>query len=76
MLDITKFKNRLDEVYLVEPNDLGNPLLTKIYKKTTGILKIMPFIYIVPLSMVLSLVLYLGFGHSLIKLVSLLQYGF
>ena len=69
-------KKKLKEIYLVSPNDLGHPLLTKIYKKITGYFKIMPFIVVIPLSFLTAFLMYLVFGPLLVKLASLLQYGF
>ena len=71
-----QLKHKLQEVYFIEPNDLGNSKLTAVYKVVTSTLKQMPFIFIVPLSFVISCVLYLIFGSLTVKLTSLLQYGF
>jgi len=69
-------KKKLKEIYLVSPNDLGHPLLTKIYKKTTSYFKVMPFLVVIPLSFGAAFLLYLVLGPFLVKLASLLQYGF
>jgi len=71
-----RLKNKLDEVYTVEPNSLGNTYLTTLFKQLTSFLKVMPFIYIIPLSFGITVLLYLTFGTLTIKLASLLQYGF
>ena len=65
-----------DRIFAVPPNDLGNTRLTFFYKFFTRPLKQMPFLYILPLSFLTAVFLYYLFGSLLIKLVSILQYGF
>lgn len=67
---------RLRELRIVEPNDLGIPLLTHIYRKWNGFFKTAPFLFIVPLSLFGAFALVLVFGYVAVKLASLLQYGF
>lgn len=71
-----KLKKRLNEAYIVPPNDMGFNLLNKIYKSMVVYFKTAPFIIIVPLSLILGIFMYLVFGYLLVRLVSLLQYGF
>ncbi len=71
-----KLKYALQDVFSVEPNDLGSRILTDWYGRLTDQIKTMPFRYIVPLSLLAAIILYMVFGHLLIRLVSLLQYGF
>lgn len=71
-----RLKHKLQEVYFIEPNDLGNPQLTAVYKITTSFLKKMPFIFIIPLSMIFSIMLYVLLGGLVVKLTTILQYGF
>ncbi|OGK24477.1 hypothetical protein A2954_07590 [Candidatus Roizmanbacteria bacterium RIFCSPLOWO2_01_FULL_37_12] len=71
-----RLRQKLDEVYSVQPNDLGIPVLTNMYHFVTKFFKTMPFILIIPSSFVGALILYLLFGTLTIKLVSILQYGF
>ncbi|MEN9327475.1 MAG: hypothetical protein RI947_283 [Candidatus Parcubacteria bacterium] len=77
-MDITHYrlKHKLDEVFILEPNDLGNGFLTMLFKKTSAFFKVMPFLYILPFSIAISCVAYVLFGALIVKLVSLLQYGF
>jgi predicted RND superfamily exporter protein len=49
--------------------------LTKWYKMLTGRLKQMPFLYVVPVAFLIVLVMYLVFGHLVVGLAGLLQYG-
>lgn len=69
-------KKKLDEVYSIEPNNLGLGFLTSFYKSLTSRFKTSPYAIIIPLSFLVSLIGYLFLGYLLIKLVSLLQYGF
>lgn len=71
-----KLKQKLNEVYLIEPNDVGISYLTFWYKRTTRYLKNLPFIIIIPLSFIFALFAYLILGQLLVRLVTLLQYGF
>lgn len=71
-----RLRQKLDEVYAVVPNDLGSPVLTGYYHRITKFLKTMPFLYVIPISLMGALILYILFGSLVIKLVSLLQYGF
>lgn len=75
MTNKTALKNKLNEIYDLEPNDLRIGPLTRMFKMTTGRLKKMPFLYVVPLSFLVAGLLYALFGQMLINLVSLLQYG-
>lgn len=70
-----KLKSKLQEVFAVEPNDLGITWLTRLYKIVTFRLKDKPFLYIIPLAFVLSACLYVIFGQLVVRLTSLLQYG-
>jgi len=72
----SQLKNSYRRIYAVSPNDLGNQTLTWLYKLLTKPIKALPFLYIGPLSLLGSLVLYLLLGKFVIKLVNLLQYGF
>ncbi|NMB84149.1 hypothetical protein GYA28_02565 [Candidatus Roizmanbacteria bacterium] len=67
---------KMNEVFLTKPADLGFVFLTHWYKRFTSIIKTAPFIIIVPLSLLFSLLTYLVFGYLLVKLTSILQYGF
>jgi len=71
-----RMKQKMNEVFLVEPNELGIGFLTIYFKKITAYLKIMPFIYIIPLTLFVSISLYFILGRFLVNLVTLLQYGF
>ena len=72
-----RLKTKLNEVYSVEPSDLGIKPLTNLYKLITSYFKTMPFVWIIPLSFILAFLLYFGSGRLLlIRIVSLLQYGF
>lgn len=73
--DSVRLREKLEEVFWLEPNDLHFRPLTRIYKSLTKRLKAMPFIYIIPLAFALAAVMYLVLGPLLIKLVTLLQYG-
>lgn len=71
-----QIKKRLNEAFIVEPNDLGTGVLTSLYKMFTTHLKRMPFILIIPLSIFAVLLLYGIFNYLIVRLVSILQYGF
>ncbi|CAN5219359.1 hypothetical protein BH09PAT2_BH09PAT2_03330 [soil metagenome] len=71
-----KLEQELQEIFSIKPNDLGNQHLTMVYKYITGPLKKMPFVYVIPMSFVVSFMLYALLGQFVVKLVSLLQYGF
>jgi len=64
------------ELHVVEPNDLGLPTLNLVYRKINGFFKTAPFIFIVPISLLLAGLLVYAFGFIAVKLTSLLQYGF
>ncbi len=64
------------EVYFVEPNNLGADFITRIYKELTAPLKTMPLIFIIPLSIIIGFFAYLILNQLIVKLATLLQYGF
>lgn len=76
MTDTARLKQKLEEVYSIQPNDLHFRPVTRIYKLLTRPLKQMPFLFIIPGALATALVMYLMFGHLMVGLVSLLQYGF
>ncbi len=71
-----RLKRKLNEVFSVEPNDLGNDFITHYFKRITAYFKVIPFVYIIPLTFLISLFLYFLFGRLLVKLVTILQYGY
>jgi len=71
-----RMKQKLNEVFSIEPNDLGVDFLTFYFRKITAYFKVIPFVYIIPLTFLISLFLYLLLGKLLIRLVTILQYGF
>ena len=71
-----RLRQKLNEVFLIEPNDLGSNFLTFYFRKITARLKTIPFAYVIPFTFLISLILYLILGKLLIRLVSILQYGF
>ncbi|MBI2051723.1 hypothetical protein HYT33_03100 [Candidatus Roizmanbacteria bacterium] len=72
----SQLRHKLQEVFIIEPNDLGIDILTRLYKETTAFLKTMPFVIVVPVSFVIAVTFYLIFGPYLVKLVTILQNGF
>lgn len=75
-MNITRLQAKFHEIFVVEPNDLGHPLLTFWYKRTTKFLKTMPFLPIIPVSFAITVLMYLTFGWLVVRLASLLQHGF
>lgn len=73
---IRELKKHLKDVYVVEPNDLGIPLLTTLYRKINVFFKTAPFLFLVPLSFIGATFIVYMFGLLAVRLVSLLQYGF
>lgn len=69
-------RQKMNKIFSLEPNDLGSKKLTYAYKFITSRFKSMPFFYILPLSSLAALCMYILFGQLVIKLVSILQYGF
>ena len=69
-------KNHLKEVSIVEPNDLGIPLLTFAYRKINVFFKTAPFLFVIPISIISAIILVYLFGLLAVHLVTLLQYGF
>lgn len=71
-----RFKRKMNEVFSIEPNELGVNFLTSYFRKITAYLKVTPFVYVVPLTFLTSIFLYFLLGRFLVKLVTVLQYGF
>ncbi len=69
-------KKSLKEMTVVQPNDLGNPFLTSIYRKVNTFFKTAPFIFVIPLAILSATGLVYLFGLLAVRLVSILQYGF
>ena len=71
-----RLKKKLNEVFSIEPNDLGINFLTFYFKKITSYLKTAPFIFVIPSTIMIALILYFLFGRLLVRLVTILQYGY
>lgn len=71
-----KLKKKLNEIFIVEPNDLGIKFLTSWYKFLVARLKTAPFLIIIPFSFLIGYFLYLIFGFLIVRLATFLQYGF
>lgn len=71
-----RMKQKMNEVFSIEPNDLGVNILTNYFRKITSYLKTAPFIIVIPLAILISLFLYIIFGRLLVRLVTILQYGY
>ena len=71
-----RMKQKMNEVFSVEPNDLGINILTNYFRKITSYFKTAPFILVIPLAILISLFLYIIFGGLLVRLVTILQYGY
>lgn len=67
-------KQRMQEVAVVPPQTVGP--LTPLYKRVIPQLKSQPWRSVGALSFVFTVLLYLVFGARVVKLASLLQYGF
>lgn len=69
-------KRRYNETFSLEPNTLHSERLTRLFKAVSVFLKVFPFRIVVPIAILAAIVLYVILGPYLIRLVSLLQYGF
>jgi hypothetical protein len=65
---------KMHEVAIVPPQQLG--VFTPIYKKSVSFLKISPWKTVFVFSAISAFILYLLFGQTLVRLVSVLQIGF
>jgi hypothetical protein len=74
--DIIRLRRKLNEVFVVEPNDLGLPYLTSFYRRINIFFKRMPFIVVIPASLIGTLFLTFFFDYVIVRLTSILQYGF
>jgi len=71
-----RLKKKLNEVFFIESNDLGNDYLTIYFKKITAYFKVIPFAYVIPFAFLISIIMYFLLGRLLIRLVTILQYGY
>lgn len=71
-----RLTHKMQESFSLEPNNLGINLLTSVYKKTTKYLKNLPFLIIIPLSILFAVFVYILVGRIVVGLTSLLQNGF
>ncbi len=69
-------KKKVDETFVLPSNNLHSKTLNNFFKYITSFFKIFPFKVIIPISIIISVLLYFLFGYLIIKFVSLLQYGF
>jgi hypothetical protein len=66
--------NKMHEVAIVPPQNLGP--FTVVYKKVVPYIKFYPWFAVSLISFVASLFLYLLLGSTLVRFVSILQFGF
>lgn len=71
-----RVSKQYQEIYALQPNQLGNEHVDVFYKITTRFLKKAPFIVIIPIVIITVVLVYVLVGPLLVKLASLLQYGF
>ena len=69
-------KNRISNTYSITPNDLYSEKITFIYKLLTKPLKSFPFRIYLPISIIAVVFSLILFRFLIIRLVSLMQYGF
>jgi hypothetical protein len=71
-----RFRKQIGEVFVIQPNDLGNSFLNFLFKKSTAYLKRFPFLYLLPATVIIVFFIYLFLGKRIVTITSLLQYGF
>lgn len=71
-----RFRKQIGEVFVIQPNDLGNNFLNFLFKKSTAYLKRFPFLYLLPATVIIVFFIYLFLGKRIVTITSLLQYGF
>jgi hypothetical protein len=71
-----RFRKQIGEVFVIQPNDLGNNFLNFLFKKSTAYLKRFPFLYLLPATVIIVFFIYLILGKGIVTITSLLQYGF
>jgi hypothetical protein len=69
-------RDKFKKIYRIPPNDLHFKPLTTAYKIFTRRLKFMPFLYLLPIAIIIAIVFQLFAGKMVIDLTSLLQNGF
>jgi len=73
---LSAFKKNIQELYIVPPNDLGIPIVTSWYRAINKFFKSMPFLIIVPLTILIFILLALVSQHIIIRLATFIQYGY
>jgi len=73
---LLRFRKQIGEVFVIQPNDLGNSFLNFLFKKSTAYLQRFPFLYLLPATVIIALLIYLFLGKGIVTITSLLQYGF
>jgi len=71
-----RFRKQIGEVFIIQPNDLGNKFLNFLFKKSTAYLKKFPFFYLFPATVIIVFLIYLLLGKRIVTITNLLQYGF
>lgn len=72
----SQLKRKYKEVYTLKPNDLHSNRGTHVFKRLAPLLKEDPFTFIIPVSIVLTLIAYFLLRPLITRVVSILQYGF
>jgi len=71
-----RLKKKLNEVFSIEPNDLGIDFITFYFKKITAYFKTIPFVYVIPFIFLISLFLFLFLVFFLLIFLKFLHFGF
>jgi len=69
-------QKKLNEVYVISPNKFSNTILDGVFRTITSRLKYLPFQIYIPVAILLVVSLYLSIGYLVVRLASILQYGF
>ena len=69
-------KSRINNTYTLMPNDLYWTKITYLYKLFTQPLKSFPFKIYLPISIIIGIFSFFIFRFLIIRLVSLIQFGF
>lgn len=72
----TQLKKHYDDTLSLEPTAFNNRYITQLYKAMSPYVKHLPFRVFIPVSLIMSMLLYITLSLITVQIVSLFQHGF
>ncbi len=73
---LSLLRTKLNQTYELTPNHFGISVVDRLFSLVTQPLKTFPFKFYVPMAIIAAGIMYLFVGFLVVRLATILQYGF